>query len=128
MQKKEPLVISTTSWIGYTPLLYAKESGWLEGKNIKLLHVTSLSENLSLFKAGNAEAFSATQYEYNRAKLKEPSLVAITLFDRSNGGDLIMSNDSLEEITQNDRDIDVYLEMDSVNGLSTQNHTKNTPI
>lgn len=113
--KNEKLEISATTWIGYSPLFYAKEKGWLEALNIKLLHVGSLSENMYLYDAGNSDAYVGTQYEYNILVKKYPSLMPIILFDRSNGGDVVMSNLSIEELKNSSTDIDAYLEMDSIN-------------
>lgn len=115
LQKYDKLEISATTWVGYTPLFYAKEKGWLEPLNIKLLHVSSLSENMYLYQAGNADAYVGTQYEYSVLAKKDPSLIPVMLLDRSNGGDIIMSNSSIEALQNTTVSIDAYLEMDSIN-------------
>lgn len=109
------LRISATNWIGYTPLFYAKEKGSLDLINIKLTNVVSLSENMYLYKAGNSDAFCGTQYEHSILSSQMPNLVPIILFDRSNGGDMIMSNHSISELQNSASQIDTYLEMDSIN-------------
>ncbi len=109
------LKISATTWIGYTPLFYAKEKGWLEPLNIKLLNVSSLSENMYLYEAGNADAYVGTQYEYSLLVDKDPSLMPIMMFDRSYGGDIVISNASIESLKNTKEPIDVYLELDSIN-------------
>ncbi len=109
------LKVSATTWIGYTPLFYAKEKGWLEKINVKLLNVVSLSENMYLYKAGNSDAYCSTQYEYGVLKKSIPDLIPVILFDRSNGGDVIMSNTSIQTLQNSSEKIDVYLEMDSIN-------------
>lgn len=109
------LKISATTWIGYTPLFYAKEKGWLETIDVKLINVVSLSENMYLYKAGNSDAYCGTQYELSVLKKQRPSLVPVMLFDRSKGGDIIMSNHSIKELQEEKGKIDAYLEMDSVN-------------
>ena len=109
------LKISATTWIGYTPLFYAKEKGWLKELNIKLLNVTSLSENMYLYEAGNSDAYVGTQYEYSVLIQKHKSLMPIMLFDRSYGGDIVMSNMSLSDLQNSNKTINVYLEMDSIN-------------
>lgn len=109
------LKISATTWIGYSPLYYAKEKGWLKPLNIKLLHVSSLSENMYLYEAGNADAYVGTQYEYSVLSKKDPSLMPVMLFDRSYGGDIVMSNFSISKLQNTKDTIDVYLEMDSIN-------------
>lgn len=111
----ERLKISATTWIGYTPLFYAKEKGWLDEINIKLTNVVSLSENMYLFKSGNFDAYVGTQYEYELLLQKNKGLTPIIMFDRSFGGDVIMANCSLEELVSAKGEIDAYLEMDSIN-------------
>ena len=112
---KLPLKISATTWVGYTPLYYAKEKGWLKDINIRLINVVSLSENMYLYKAGSSDAYCGTQYEHNILKERMPNLIPVMLFDRSNGGDMIMSSASLQELQDSTEKIDAYLEMDSIN-------------
>jgi NitT/TauT family transport system substrate-binding protein len=114
-EKEKTLRVSATTWIGYSPLYYAKEKGWLKPLNIKLLHVSSLSENLYLYEAKNSDAYVGTQYEYGILSKKDATLAPIILFDRSNGGDVVMSNVSIEILQQTKESIDAYLEMDSIN-------------
>ncbi len=118
------LKISATTWIGYSPLFYAKEKGWLEPLNIKLLNVSSLSENMYLYEAGNADAYVGTQYEYELIVKKDPSLMPIMLFDRSFGGDIIMSNTNIDTLKNNSGPIDAYLELDSINSTLLKDFIK----
>lgn len=121
--KEEPLKLSVNSWIGYTPLFYAKAKGWLDPLDIKLLHVVSLNESLFLYKSANADAMTGTQYEFGLLS-DDDSTIAIMLFDRSNGGDLIMSNISEDALLKSKDRIRVYLEMDSVNQLLLEHFIK----
>lgn len=114
-QNNKKLKISTSTWIGYSPLYYAKEKGWLEPLNIKLLNVVSLSENMYLYKAGNSDAYVGTQYEYSF--LNKENLIPIIIFDKSNGGDIVMGNYSIDDLLKIETKIDVYLEMDSINSI-----------
>lgn len=122
-KEDKKLKISITNWIGYSPIIYAKEKNWLNSLNIKILNVASLSENLYLYSAGNSDAFVGTQYEYTIAKHKYSSLIPLILFDRSNGGDVIMGNQSIDKYSQ-DVSIDAYLEMDSINSILLQDFIK----
>lgn len=109
------LKISATTWIGYAPLFYAKEKGWLKPLNIKLINISSLAENMYLYKSGNSDAYTGTQYEYNILRQEMKTLKPIMMFDRSNGGDLVMGNVSIEELQNSTAEIDAYLEIDSIN-------------
>ena len=117
VEDNKKIKITTSTWIGYAPLFYAKEKNWLEPLNIKLLNVVSLSENMYLYKAGNADAFVGTQYEYNFLLQEDKTLIPIMIFDKSNGGDMILSNLTLDELSKTNKDIDAYLEIDSVNSI-----------
>ena len=117
VEDNKKIKITTSTWIGYAPLFYAKEKNWLEPLNIKLLNVVSLSENMYLYKAGNADAFVGTQYEYNFLLQEDKTLIPIIIFDKSNGGDMILSNPTLDELSKTNKDIDAYLEIDSLNSI-----------
>ena len=117
VEDNKKIKITTSTWIGYAPLFYAKEKNWLEPLNIKLLNVVSLSENMYIYKAGNADAFVGTQYEYNFLLQEDKTLIPIIIFDKSNGGDMILSNLTLDELSKTNKDIDAYLEIDSLNSI-----------
>ncbi|MBU0632691.1 ABC transporter substrate-binding protein [bacterium] len=116
-KKDDRLIISCNSWIGYSPFYYAKEKGWLDQLNIKLINVVSLGENMSLYDVGKSDAFTGTQYEYSMMHTKDKELVPIMLLDRSYGGDMIFSNKTIEELQSSNEKIDAYLEMGSINSL-----------
>lgn len=113
--KKDKLRVVTSNWIGYTPLFYAREKGLLDKLNIQLLSVVSLSESLHTYKSKHADIFLGTQYEYEEAFKRDNQVVPIMLLNKSDGGDVVMSNLTLEEIKKEDKQIDVFLELSSVN-------------
>ena len=115
--KKDKLRVVTSNWIGYTPLFYAREKGLLDKLNIQLLSVVSLSESLHTYKSKHADIFLGTQYEYQETFKRDNQVVPIMLLNKSDGGDVVMSNLTLEEIKKEDKQIDVFLELSSVNYL-----------
>ncbi|MGJ0333378.1 hypothetical protein NG752_05085 [Aliarcobacter cryaerophilus] len=115
--KKDKLRVVTSNWIGYTPLFYAREKGLLDKLNIQLLSVVSLSESLHTYKSKHADIFLGTQYEYEEAFKRDNQVVPIMLLNKSDGGDVVMSSLTLEEIKKEDKQIDVFLELSSVNSL-----------
>ncbi|MBN2816443.1 MAG: hypothetical protein JXQ67_07135 [Campylobacterales bacterium] len=108
------LVLTTNSWIGYTPLFYANEKGYLDELNIKLITTVSLGESVNIFLVSKADMLTGTQHEYNLLNKEMHSVVPIMLLDRSDGGDMILSNKTLEELKKSEH-IEVYLEVDSIN-------------
>jgi NitT/TauT family transport system substrate-binding protein len=119
-ENRQPLKIAVNQWVGYTPLFYAKEKGWLEEDGFKLKFVNALSESLNLFITRSVDVMTSTQYEYLQAKQQNSHITPVILFDRSNGGDVILSNHSIALLKQYPY-IDVYLEQESINTLLLNN-------
>lgn len=113
-KKQEEMRIATNAWIGYAPLFYAKETGKLDQLGIKLITNVSLAEASKVFEVGKADLVTTTQHEYLSLKESVQDVVPIILIDRSNGGDMIMSNKSLDQI-KTAKTIYAFLEIDSIN-------------
>jgi len=113
-QNKKPLIIATNQWIGYAPLFYAYEKGELDKLNIRLINRTSLAEAADLYSIGKVDMVTTTQHEYNMLKKSTHDIAPIILLDRSNGGDMILSNKSIQQLSQAHK-IYAYLEIDSIN-------------
>lgn len=110
----EPLKISVSNWVGYTPLFYIQEKGWMKDE-IRFMTVSSLMESEKLFQAGMTDGFAGTQFEFLQGRTVSQTLEPALLISRSNGGDGIVSNLTLEGLRKANRDITVYLEIQTVN-------------
>ncbi len=126
-QKRRELRISTNSWIGYAPLFYAKEKGYLEAADIKLITNVSLAEAADIYSVGKADMVTTTQHEYYMLKNSNPNIIPIILLDRSKGGDVVLSNRSIKEL-QNAKQIHAYLEIDSINAEVLEDFLKHYNI
>jgi len=113
-ENEKPLVISTDIWIGASLLYHAHHEGWLEENNMQMLQAGSINENMRVFESGASDIFTGTQHEYKRQIKKFPDLIPVIVYDRSFGGDIIMSNRTKEGLQETDEDISVYLESESV--------------
>jgi len=115
--KDKELKISVNSWVGYSPLFYAYDKGWLTKYKIKVVHVVSLAESMYIYDSKNADAFTGTQYEYNTLKQESKNLTPVMMFDESYGGDMVMSNRTISELQASCNKIDTYLELNSINSV-----------
>ncbi len=117
VQRKEvPLVITTNLWVGFTPIIYAQQTGMLKNCNIKLHIVSSLGESYRLYDSGLISGFTGTQAEASRTKDKD--LYPVVLFDISYGADSVvgtMPPDTLR--TMEGKEVTVYYEMNTVNEI-----------
>ena len=108
------LTIVSNAWIGYAPLFYAEQKGYLKDINIKVIPVVSLAEASDTFLVGKADMVTTTQHEYRTIKKEVKDITPIILLDRSNGGDMILSNKNTKELKSAEK-IYAYLEVDSIN-------------
>ncbi len=113
-ENDKEIVISTNEWIGYTPLFYAYEKGELDKLHFKLIKNVSLAEAANLYAIKKADMVTTTQHEYHSLQATTHDIVPIILMDRSNGGDMVLSNKSTETL-KNSPQIYAYLEIDSIN-------------
>lgn len=112
--KKPPLVLSTDVWIGAAPLYYAHAKGWLAQADIELFVAPTINDNLALFNAHSSDAITGTQHEFHRLKKQHPSLTPVAVYDRSYGGDVVLSNCSLQQLHAGASPIPTYVEEDTV--------------
>ncbi len=111
--------IVISNWIGYAPILYAYEKGYLSSYNIEIIITNSLQTSTKIFQKNNYDGISLTQHEFDTLKNKQnQELIPIYLFDKSYGGDAILSNITQKELfEQKHKVINVYLEQNSVNDI-----------
>lgn len=112
--RKKEIKIAINSWIGYAPLFYAEETGELDKLGIKLITNVSLAEASDIFEVGKADLVTTTQHEYLSLKNSREDILPVILIDRSNGGDMVLSNKSLDKLKKSE-EITAYLEIDSIN-------------
>lgn len=105
--------ISTNPWVGFTPLIYAQEKGWLEGTPFRFVWLVDLTENARLYERGFTQGFTATQYEWLQFGNKN-GISPVFLIDRSDGADVILSNRTLDELRTSGMPVKVYLERGSM--------------
>ena len=106
--------IAANTWIGYLPLAYAKEMGWLKKDHFILKWTHSLSESKTLCRLGLCEGFCSTQYEVLDDPQIKTKTVPYFFIDQSLGADQILSNVPLQQL-KNTPHVEAYLELSSVN-------------
>jgi len=126
-KQEEELKIAVNPWIGYSPIFYAYEKGYLKDLNIKVIPTVSLGESTDMFSLNKVDMLSGTQHEYKSLKKDFSSLIPIILMDRSDGGDMILSNRTIDEL-KNSKDLKVYLEIDSINNEMIKSFIKDLKL
>ncbi len=105
--------IAANSWVGYMPLFYAQQQGYLDDAGIRIVATTSLSSSLELTRRSAVDGMAATQREY---EVLQKRVVPVLLLDRSYGGDKILSTLPKERLyARTEGTLDLYMEYESIN-------------
>lgn len=131
-QNQKPLGVNivVSNWVGYAPLLYSYEKGDLAKLNIDITVTSSLQTSVLMYEKNRFDGICTTQAElkYLNDKNKE-SLTPIVVFNRSYGGDVILSNISPQELYGKKHEkINVFLEKNSVNEVVFNAFLKTKPL
>lgn len=97
----KPILIALNPWPGYEFLYLAEKKGFFEehNLNIKLQQLSSLSDAQQTYIHGYVDGFTSTIVEAIQAQiLSEHKLKVVLIPDYSNGGDVIISKQSIKNI------------------------------
>jgi NitT/TauT family transport system substrate-binding protein len=100
-QRSEPLVrLASDPWVGYCGVFLARELGYFNSTNLRLLEMTSGSNSLMALASGQVEAATLTLDEWLMAREGQLDLQAIMVFDESAGADVVMVRPGITRLEQ----------------------------
>jgi NitT/TauT family transport system substrate-binding protein len=95
----EPLLrVATNVWPGYETLYLARSLGRYDPHRVRLIEMPSNTESLRALAAGTIEGAALTLDEMLSARADGIDLVAILVFDVSNGADALMARRSIPNL------------------------------
>jgi len=97
--KPEPITISTHIWPGYEPISLAREMGWLDEKQVKLVQATSATESIKLLEEGKVDAAGLTLDEVLRIREKGIPVSVIVVCDISAGADMLVARPDIKTLS-----------------------------
>ncbi len=96
----QPLRIGANNWLGYAPLHLAKELGYFDGSDVKVVQLSSASEIIHAFRMGNLEAAALTLDEALTVIQDGFDVTIVYVFDISNGADVVMAKPEFDSIAK----------------------------
>jgi NitT/TauT family transport system substrate-binding protein len=94
-QVEPPITIGINPWPGYELLYLAEQKGFLNevGANVRLVHLSSLTDSQRAYINGNIDGFASTLIEVVQAQvLSGRPLQIVMATDYSTGGDVIITH------------------------------------
>lgn len=93
-----PLMVGANTWIGYEPLFLAREQGWLDGHNLRLVELASSSQTMDALRAGQLDLAGLTLDEVLTLQQEGVPLVAIWVLNVSNGADAVVARKRVPDL------------------------------
>lgn len=95
-----PLTLGLNTWVGYDPLVLAREKKLIDPKLVKVVELSSGSETLRHFRNGLLDAAAMTLDEALRLADDGIKVRVIAVLDRSNGADLVMAEPGIDQLAE----------------------------
>lgn len=96
---RQPLRIASQVWPGYEFMFLARDEGWLDPGQIRLIETTSATDSMHLLSAGMADGAALTLDEVLRVRAGGIPLVVVAVFDFSSGADVLLARPGIAKLT-----------------------------
>lgn len=95
-----PLMLGMNTWVGYDPLVLARDQGLLDEQRVKLVELASSSETLRHFRNGLIDAAALTLDETLRLADEGQDVRLVALLSVSAGADVVMAAPEVRTLAQ----------------------------
>ena len=93
-----PLTVGVHTWVGYDPLVLARDQGLLEAQQVKVVELSSSSETQRHFRNGLLDAAALTLDEALGLSDQGIDLRVVAVLDASVGGDAVLAGESIRSL------------------------------
>jgi NitT/TauT family transport system substrate-binding protein len=95
-----PLNVGMNAWVGYDPLVLARDKRYLDPELVKVVELSSSSETLRYFRNGLLDAAALTLDEVLRLADEGLQVRVIAALDTSSGADLVVAEPGIGDLSQ----------------------------
>ena len=99
-ENQQPIRIASNVWPGYEMIFLAREKGFFNEKNIRLVEVPSATVCIQALEAGNVEGAMLTLDEVLTARATGLDLVIVAVLDVSLGADVLLVKPDIKNLAQ----------------------------
>lgn len=97
---QKPLRLGSIVFTGYEPVFLARELGWLDENQVRLIELFSNTDGLRALAAGQLEAAQVTLDEFLTARSDDLDLRILAVLDESAGADAVIARPGLRDPQQ----------------------------
>ena len=94
-----PLTVGMNAWVGYDPLVLARDQKLLDAQQVKVVELSSSSETLRHFRNGLLDAAALTLDETLRLADEGIDVRVVAVMDASNGADVVLVDPRIQKLS-----------------------------
>lgn len=94
-----PLTVGMNAWVGYDPLVLARDQKRLDPRQVKVVELASSSDTQRHFRNGLLDAAALTLDEALRLADEGVDLRVVAVMDASNGADMVMVDSGIQTLS-----------------------------
>lgn len=92
---RPPLTVGVNAWVGYDPLVLARERGLADARRVKMIELSSHAESFRHFRNGLLDAMAITLDQALELADQGVPLRIVAVLDESAGADMVMAHRSV---------------------------------
>jgi NitT/TauT family transport system substrate-binding protein len=97
---KAPLALGMNPWVGFDPLVLARDRGLVDGRHVKVVELTSGTEVQRALNNGLLDAAAMTLDETMRLLDAGTDVRIVALLDASDGADVVVARPGIDTVAQ----------------------------
>ena len=94
-----PLMVGMNAWVGYDPLVLARDKKLLDPRQVKVVELDSTSDTQRHFRNGLLDAAALTLDEALRLADEGIDVRVVAVMDASNGADVVMADPGIQTLS-----------------------------
>jgi len=95
-----PVAVASHVWVGYEPMFFARDKGWLDAKKVTLVQTHSSQESIAALRAGTVQAAALTLDEVLAVRSNGLGLSIVLVFNESLGEDMVLARPGISSLAQ----------------------------
>lgn len=95
----KPIAIAAHVWVGYEPMVMARDKGWLDTKQVTLLETHSAVESIKALAEGKVQGAALTLDEMLAARAAGLPLSLVLIFNISVGADMLVARPGIQKLS-----------------------------
>lgn len=99
-QPVRPLKLGLNAWVGYDPLVLARDQGLLDAQLVKVVELSSSTETLRHFRNGLLDAAALTLDEALRLADEGQDVKVVVVMSTSSGADVVLADPAIRRLEQ----------------------------